>query len=643
MAGWISRSAVFVGCWIVAVSVGAAEPADRIELDERTRARCLVILREGLDSAEFWPSMHAAEALSAEGLGDEVRGALGPKLAGERDAQHRCGLARELARAGDLAAVRVLHEVLASPDAYGHAHACESLFKVGEIGDGVLLRRAMAAREFSLESLMAAAALARWGNPKAFTVLRAATRLDDEVNARTAAWILARVGDSSDLPALRAGRDRFSAPLTRTYFEHALAALGDDEGGEALVRNMAHEAAAVRVQAAEFAHVARSTGVKEPLRGLLADPVLDVRIRAADALLRLARPGPAGRGDEFAVDVFPADEAHPRYSEGSVVVLRDGRLLYATTEFDASSSDFAKARIVAVESLDEGRTWGPKRVLQENVGGMNVMSATLRRLQPGASREGPIGFLFLRKNSHSDLHAFLRISEDEGATFGPPVQVTTIPGYHVVNNDRLTVQSTGRLVVPAASAADVVKSDHFAASCFLSDDRGKTWRRSRTAVDYAKRGAMEPEVLELENGRLLMHFRTQLGHVAVSESADGGETWSEANSWGVSAPEAPATLRRIPSTGDLLLTWNNSVRVGADHGGRRTPLTAAVSADEGKTWSRPVSIEPDPSQTYAYTSVAFHRGRALLTYYVGPDSGDRLSSRFRSIPIARFYSRVGGE
>jgi sialidase-1 len=148
---------------------------------------------------------------------------------------------------------------------------------------------------------------------------------------------------------------------------------------------------------------------------------------------------------------------------------------------------------------------------------------------------------------------------------------------------------------------------------------------------------MEPEVLELEGGRLLMHIRTQFGHVAMSESADGGETWSEPRSWGVKAPEAPSTLRRIPSTGDLLLIWNDSFREGEGRRGGRTPLTAAISKDEGKTWTHHRDLETSAGYTFAYTSVAFHRARALLTYYVRDEASGRISSRFRSVPIAWFY------
>jgi sialidase-1 len=632
-----------LGAWALALgaSARAEERPPLLDLDEATRARCLAALRAGLGSDEFWPAMHAAEALSLDGHGDEVRAALAPKLPMETDDQRLCGLARELVRAGDLSRTRVLLDVLAKPDPHGHVHASESLFKVWQVGDGALLRRAFAKDGPPKLTIMAAAALARWGHREAFAKLRALVQDKDGETARTAAWVLARTGDRGDLDALRSGAKRFDEPLTRAYFEHALAALGDEEGLNALVRNLGHDDPSVRVYAAEFAPDARAVGAKEALIKLLDDPVLDVRLRAAQALLQLAKPAPLARGEDILRDVFPATAQNPRYSEGSVLVLRDGRLLYATTEFEGGGSDFAKARIIGVESGDEGRTWGPPRVVQENVGQQNVMSATLRRLSGDSPFDGPIGLFYLVKNSYEDLHVFLRVSEDEGAAFGAPLRVTAEPGYHVLNNDRVTRLSNGRLVVPVASTADVRNNGRFECACYLSDDRGRTWHRSRGSIGYPKRGAMEPEVLELADGRLLMHIRTQLGHIAVSESADGGETWGEAKTWGVRGPESPATLRRIPSTGDLLLVWNDTFRDGEDHGGKRTPLTAGVSTDEGRTWSSRRDLETDARHTYAYTSLVFHRGRALMTYYVRDEGSGRISSRFRSVPISWFYEGAG--
>ena len=621
-------------CW----PVSADEPESRepISLDPLVRSRCLDVLREGLAAPDFWPAMHAAEGLSAAGYGTELQPLLRKLLDSETDDQRRCGLARELVRAGDRRAAQIMLSVLAGDDTYGHVHAAESLYKVWEIGDGAALREAMNREGYPRLNIMAAAALSRAGNPHALPVVREQLLSEDLELSRTAAWVLARVGNKSDIAAIRAQIPRSDDPLTVAYFEHALATLGDPEGRTQLVQNLAHAEASVRTYAAEFVPDGWVTEAAPQLIKMLEDPYADARIRAAHALLALAGSPPADPLEDVSVLVYEATGEHPRYTEGSVIALRDGTLLYAVTEFGGSGSDFATAHIVARTSDDGGRTWSAQRVLQENTGRQNVMSVTLRWI--GDPADPQLALFYLQKNSYDDLQMFVRFSDDEGLTFGEPIRVTTDPGYHVVNNDRVTQLSTGRLVVPAASTADVEAENHFVCHCYCSDDDGQTWTAGSGRVDLPKRGAMEPEVVELTDGRLLMIIRTQLGYIAATYSNDGGDTWSAAESMGVTAPEAPATIRRIPATGDLLLIWNNTYDAGAGHGGARTPLTAAVSSDEGRTWTRVRNLEPDAAHTYAYTSVLFHRGRAVLTYWESGPAGGQLSSRFRSLPVGWFYA-----
>lgn len=631
----MTRFVLALSCWcfcLSALSLGADEA--RIDLDAETRQRCESILRAAFKSDEFWPAMHAAEALTQAGHGAEVRAHLPSLLTTEKDDQRRCGLARELVRAGDLARTRLMLEILASSNPHGHTHACESLYKVWQIGDGKLLNQSLRKTDKPKEMLMAAAALARWGHADALSLIRKFVTHDDGEIAKISAWILARIGDlPTDGPGLRAGAKKFNEPLTKAYFEHALAALGDAEGQAVLIKNLDHADSAVRIYAGEFAVDARVVAAKNALIRHLNDEVLDARVRAAQALLVLASPPPLGRREVIVNDVFPATRGNPRYSEGSIIPLNDGRLLYATTEFIGQESDFAKARIVAVESRDSGRTWSERRVLQENVGAMNVMSVSFLRLKLDALFDGPIGFFYLVKNGHSDLSVWFRRSNDEGATWSEPVKVTTQPGYHVMNNDRVVVLPNGRLIVPVASTADVGKVNKFVCQTYASDDQGQSWKLSENSVPYDKRGAMEPEVLALDDNNLLMHFRTQLGHLGVSRSTDGGRHWSEGKAWTVAGPESPATLRRIPSTGHWALIWNDTFVPGAGHGGKRTPLTVAISKDDGATWSQKRHLETSTQHTFAYTSLVFHEGRAVMSYYVRDEKTGQISSRFRSVPI----------
>ena len=618
---------MFFGC--LSLNIYAA---DMIDLDDATREKCLAVLRGGLRGDDFWPSIHAAEGLTLGGYAPEVIEFLTPKLPDEKDDQRRCGISRELVRAGERSNTSVMLSILAGDDDYGHVHAAESLYKVVKIGDGVAMRRAFHQDDNLRLKLMAAAALARCGNPKAIQVLRTMLRHEDPEILRIAAWILGRIGDSSDIPRIRQELPRCQEELLRAYLHHSLAALGDKDGLSALAANLKNADGAVRTYAATFAGDARADNVADSLRYMLDDPHPDAAIRAAQTLLFLSQPAAPDPHEDVSVVVYPSTKQNPRYTEGSVLPLLDGSLLFAATEFQGTGSDFAEAHIVGRRSLDRGRTWGESRVLQQNTGGMNVMSVTLRRLL-----SGKVAMFYLQKNSHADLDLFVRISTDDTAGFGNPVLVTADDGYHVVNNDRVVRLSTGRLLAPAASTSDVQKVNHFVSHCYLSDDDGRSWRVGSGSVDAPKRGAMEPEVIELTDGRVMMIVRTQMGFIGSSYSSDGGDTWTEMQSLGVKAPEAPATLRRIPATGDLVLIWNNTFTAGAGHGGKRTPLTAAISRDEGTSWQHIKNLESDSKRTYSYTSLVFDRDRAVMSYWDSGAGQGILSCRFRSVPVSWFY------
>ena len=260
-----------------------------ISLTDDQTDKCLETLREGLHADEFWPSIHAAEALTLAGHEAEVREFLEPKLLTETDDQQLCGLARELVRAGDRSKAKLMINLLRKSDPYGHTHAAESLYKVNEIGDGDDLRRVMSETTDIKTRLMAAAAVARAGDQTAYNVLREALRSEDEQTIRNACWILARIGDSSDVPQLRADLAKVEDPLVKAYLEHALAALGDAAGLKALQENLSNPDPAIRTYAATFAGDAYAARTKGRLEELLDDENLDVRVRAAQSLLVMSQ------------------------------------------------------------------------------------------------------------------------------------------------------------------------------------------------------------------------------------------------------------------------------------------------------------------------------------------------------------------
>lgn len=343
--------------------------------------------------------------------------------------------------------------------------------------------------------------------------------------------------------------------------------------------------------------------------------------------------------DDFGYLVVPATPDNPRNTEADIALLRDGRLLLAWSDFYSDHmEDHAPARISAMISEDLGRTWGTKFTLQENVGAQNVMSVSLLRLQ-----SGELLFFYLRKNADDDLQVFVRRSADEGSTWSDPLMVTSGSGYFVMNNARVVQLASGRLLAPCAWNPGTWRQTGAARASvgvvYYSDDDGRSWQASASRVKLGGIGCQEPGVVELSDGRVLMIIRNSLGTIHKSYSADGGETWSEPVSMGIGAPVAPSTIVKIPSTGDLLLIWNDCFRDDPRAEPVRRPLTAAISRDDGETWEHRRDLETEAPYWYAYTSVTFVQDRALLTYWVHDrrPTPNLLHLKLRSLPVRWFY------
>ena len=347
----------------------------------------------------------------------------------------------------------------------------------------------------------------------------------------------------------------------------------------------------------------------------------------------------ASAGPEVNLVLAPS-AANPRNSEGDFLPLRDGRVLFVYTHFTGGGDDDAAAHLASRVSADGGKTWSDRDEIVPAVrGARNTMSVSLLRL-----RSGKVALFYLVKHGWDDCRLYTQVSGDEGETWGEPALCMPEMGYYVVNNDRVIQLAGGRLVAPAAWHRPVPGkrfNPRATALCFLSDDDGKTWRRSKGTVappDRGNSGLQEPGVVELKDGRLMMLSRTDLGSHYRCHSGDGGETWSAAEASDRSSPLSPASVERIPSTGDLLLVWNDHSGVGPALEGKRTPLCAAVSRDDGRTWSAAKRIEGDPDGWYCYTAIEFVGDRVLLAYCAGKGRGGGLNTtHVTSFPVAWLY------
>jgi sialidase-1 len=273
-------------------TVRADEPPCQMppRLPPDIRERCLATLRKAIQSDEFWPAMHAAEAFTLVGEESEVIAELYDRLPRERDDQRRCGLARELVRAGDRSCLPLLFEILSDADSSGRVHAAESLYKLGESGDGTALRAAFEHAKNPQLRLMAATALAKSGDVDALNRIRAQLSSDDRAIRNTVAFALARLGAEQDVQPLLDALDRESNVVSKAMLVNALASVGNARGREECIHNLDSPDAAARAFAAECVGHVRCCDCQAPLIRLLDDSALDVRVRAAQALLLISQP-----------------------------------------------------------------------------------------------------------------------------------------------------------------------------------------------------------------------------------------------------------------------------------------------------------------------------------------------------------------
>jgi len=181
-----------------------------------------------------------------------------------------------------------------------------------------------------------------------------------------------------------------------------------------------------------------------------------------------------------------------------------------------------------------------------------------------------------------------------------------------------TVLPSGRWVLP-------LYTDTFSCSLMmLSDDRGRTWRTGAAMIGF---GNIQPSVVRREDGTLVAFMRDNgpWGRIAVSTSADEGETWSEVTRSDLPNPGAGVEAIRLAS-GRWALVHNDTAR------GRHS-LALSLSEDEGRTWPITRHIArtgPGPEQFHYPSIVQAADGRIHVTYTHGgtPEGSTIRHARF---------------
>ena len=122
------------------------------------------------------------------------------------------------------------------------------------------------------------------------------------------------------------------------------------------------------------------------------------------------------------------------------------------------------------------------------------------------------------------------------------------------------------------------------------------------------RGVIQPTLWESIPDQVHMLLRSTEGMIYRSDSKDGGDTWTEA--YATELPNNNSGIDMIRSEdGKLFLVYNP---VGVNWGDR-TPISLAVSKDDGKTWKKIRDLSTGEGE-FAYPAIIQDEDFLYITY-----------------------------
>ncbi|HEY7095772.1 MAG TPA: sialidase family protein [Terriglobales bacterium] len=284
--------------------------------------------------------------------------------------------------------------------------------------------------------------------------------------------------------------------------------------------------------------------------------------------------------------------------------------------------------LVVKRSLDNGKTWGPLRVLEDD-GDKAVNQPT-----PVLDRQTGILWLIFCKNNQ---RVFVTSSRDDGISWSPPVDLTNQvtdptwkyvgagPGHAIqLRNGRLLIPAWGDTSPGDASWPRPNWGKISFSFTFFSDDHGVTWKRGRPMYENLSDECM---AVEAADGRVYMTLRP-LRHVrnrrAYAWSDDGGYSWSQVQyDDALQDPHCQGSVAAFTSFGER--GKYRFVLANPANEKDRVRMTVRVTEDDGRTW--PVSKVLYKGQS-AYSDLAVAPDNTILCLYEADNYTQLRLARF---------------
>lgn len=297
-------------------------------------------------------------------------------------------------------------------------------------------------------------------------------------------------------------------------------------------------------------------------------------------------------------------------------------------------------KVMSMESRDGGFTWSDSEVIFED----SIIWQYPRRTL--IDKKGNIHLLVFQE---PDLDVYHTVTSDGGKTWNPLQKIAdgrigAIRGF---------IQTrSGRLIFAFHRRAWDRKPPYGGCytSSVYSDDLGKTWKESKSKVvapvyenyNGNNYGAVEPNLVQLSDGRIRMLCRTQTGWQYQSFSDDEGETWAKAEPSVFHSSNSPADLLKLPD-GRIVVSWCNTGDTDLATFGRiythREVLHMAISEDDGNSWKGFREVFRIPSRNdqndevggdagVAYPNTSFTKdGKIILVTGQGEHGGGKAMFR----------------